>query len=110
VRRWKKGQKLFETEGKEKKFWEIARGKRSVASKEVWEVQKRCWRKMSVLALPVRHAKYAGPLWLVVGRMKKEAWYLITNEHIETVEDMWRVIFAYTTLAYAYLLSLLSPA
>src|SRR6266487_4538190 len=64
-------------------------------SKEVWDVQKRCWRKMSVVALPVRHAKYAGPLWLVVGRMKKEPWYLITNEPIETVEDMWKVIFAY---------------
>src|SRR6266542_5494337 len=79
-------------------------------------------------------------------RMKKEPWYLITNEPIETVEDIWKIIFAYArrwqiemtfrygkselamesprmrkwedreklllmvTLAYAYLLSLLSPA
>ena len=95
VIRWKHGHKFWDKEGNEKKLWEIARGKRSVASKEVWDVQKRCWRKMSVVALPVRHAKYAGPLWLVVGRMKKEPWYLITNEPIETVEDMWKVIFAY---------------
>jgi len=95
VIRWKHGHKFGDKEGNEKKLWEIARGKRSVARKEVWDVQKRCWRKMSVVALPVRQAKYAGQLWLVVGRMKKEPCYVITNEPIETVEDMWKVIFAY---------------
>src|SRR6266487_2372590 len=89
VIRWKHGHKFGDKEGNEKKLWEIARGKRSVARKEVWDVQKRCWRKMSVVALPVRQAKYAGQLWLVVGRMKKEPCYVITNEPIETVEDMW---------------------
>lgn len=32
---------------------------------------------MGVLALPLRHAGYAGDLWLVIGRRKGEPWYLM---------------------------------
>lgn len=95
VIRWKKGHLFFDREGTPKKLWEIARGKRSWGHKEVWDERKRNWCTMGVVAMPVRHAGYAGDLWMVVGRRKGEPWYLITNEQIETEEQAWHLIFVY---------------
>ncbi len=39
-----------------------------------WDGQVRKLRQTSVLALPVRHASYDGPLWLVVARRGGEPW------------------------------------
>jgi hypothetical protein len=95
VLRWKKGHKFFDQEGREKKLWEIARGKRSWGHRNIWDARKHCWRKMGVLAIPVRHVGYAGELWMVVGRTKGEPWYLITNEKVETEEQAWKIIESY---------------
>lgn len=95
VIRWKKGHLFFDQQGNEKKLWEIARGKRTWGHREVWDEKKRAWCKMGVLALPVRHAGYAGDLTLVIGRRKGEPWYLITNAIIETEDQAWHVIYQY---------------
>lgn len=95
VIRWKKGHLFFDQQGQQKKLWEIARGKRAWEQREVWDEQKRCWCKMGVLALAVRHAGYDGDLWVVIGRRKGEPWYLITNERVETAEDAWRILRVY---------------
>jgi transposase len=95
VIRWKKGHVFFDQKGQEKKLWEIARGKRSWQQREVWDERKKCWCKMGVLALPLRHAGYGGALWMVIGRRKGEPWYLITNECIEIAEQAWHIIFVY---------------
>lgn len=95
VIRWKKGHLFVDQHGQEKKLWEIARGKRSWGHRQVWDEKKKAWCKMAVVAMPVRHAGYAGTLWLVVGRRKGEPWYLITNERIETEAEAWHLIFVY---------------
>lgn len=148
VMRWKKGNKLLDACGQERKAWEIARGKRPWgAAKLLWDTHFRVYRSTRVLALPVRHAEYRGPLWLVVVRQGKgrEPWYLLTNEPVETEEQAWDIALGYVrrwkieesfrfqksellieslrlrdweprrkllllvTLAYGFLLSILSP-
>lgn len=95
VIRWKKGHLFLDQDGQEKKLWQIARGKRSWGHRQVWDEKKKAWCKMGVVAMPIRHAGYAGALWLVVGRRKGEPWYLITDERIETEQEAWHLIFVY---------------
>jgi hypothetical protein len=95
VIRWEKGHLFFDQQGNEKKLWEIARGKRSWGHREMWDEKKHRWCKIGVVAMPIRHAGYAGKLWLVVGRRKGEPWYLITNEPVETEKQAWFIIYTY---------------
>jgi len=52
-----------------------------------------------VLAFPVRHPDYQGPLWLVVVRQGRgrEPWYLLTNEPVETIAQAWEMVFSYVS-------------
>lgn len=95
VIRWKKGHMFFDHEGKKKKLWEVARGKRTWEQRDVWDEKKHCWSKMGVLALPIRHGGYGEKLWVVIGRRKGEPWYLVTNECVETKEQAWHIIYVY---------------
>lgn len=100
VVRWKKGNKLFDATGQERKAWEIARGKRGWGeAKLLWDTHFRVYRSTRVLALPVRHAEYRGQLWLVVVRQGKgrEPWYLLTNEPVETEQQAWDIAFSYVS-------------
>ena len=94
VVRWKKGNKLIDASGQERKAWEIARGKRPWGeARLLWDTHFRVYRSTRVLALPVRHPEYQGQLWLVVVRQGKgrEPWYLLTNEPVETAEQAWDI-------------------
>lgn len=93
--RWKKGHCFFDENGNKKKLWQIVRGKRSWGHKLIWDARKRCHRKTGVLAMRVRHASYAGELWVVVVRRGGEPWYLITNRPVETEEQAWRIVLIY---------------
>ena len=96
VMRWPKRYQLLDSKGLERKAWQIALGKRAWgAPRLLWDGQWRKWRQTSVLALPVRHAGYGDPLWLVVARRGGEPWYLLTNEPIESEEAAWQVVLAY---------------
>src|SRR5260221_14526892 len=76
--------------GVERKAWQIALGKRAWgAPRWIWDGQLRKLRQTSVVALPVRHAGYGGPLWVVVARRGGEPWNLLTNEPIERGEGAW---------------------
>src|SRR5258708_19134629 len=87
VMRWPKRYQLLDSKGVERKAWQIALGKRAWgAPRWIWDGQLRKLRQTSVVALPVRHAGYGGPLWLVVARRGGEPWYLLTNEPIESEE------------------------
>jgi Transposase DDE domain len=101
VVRWKKGNKLLDDAGGERKAWEIARGKRAwgTEAKLLWDTHFRVYRSTRVLALPVRHPEYQGRLWLVVVRQGKgrEPWYLLTNEPVETEEQAWEIAFSYVS-------------
>ena len=95
VLRWPKHYRLLDAQGQEKKAWEIARGKRSQDERLI--PQRRRLRKTGLLVLPVAHAAYPEPLWLVISRpgQGREPWYLLTNEPIESASDAWRVVLAY---------------
>jgi hypothetical protein len=95
VLRWPKHYRLFDAKGQEKKAWEIARGKRSQDERLL--PQRRRLRRTGLLVLPVAHAAYPTPLWLVISRpgQGREPWYLLTNEPLDRGADAWRVVFAY---------------
>jgi len=98
--RWKKGNKLIDAEGRERKAWEIARGKRPWGeARQLWDTHDRVYRSTRVLAFPVRHPDYQGPLWLVVVRQGRgrEPWYLLTNEPVETIAQAWEMVFSYVS-------------
>jgi len=98
VVRWKKGNKLIDASGQERKAWEIARGKRPWGEgRLLWDTHFRVYRSTRVLARPLHHPEYRGPLWLVVVRQGKgrEPWYLLTNEPVETAEQAWDITLSY---------------
>jgi len=96
ILRWKKDYKLLTPDGREMKAWEIARGK-PTQDRRLVPVQGGQTEQRGVLALPVRHPEYPGPLWLVVSRpgSGRAPWYLLTNEPAHAVEQAWAVVFAY---------------
>lgn len=95
--RWKKDYKLVGPDSQLKKPWEIGRGKRSWDHKMVHDAQRRCDRKTGVVAFPVHLPDDPRPLWLVISRPGKgrKPWYLITSEPVESIDDAWRIVFAY---------------
>ena len=50
-----------------------------------------------MVAVPVYEPSGDHAAWLVVARPGggREPWYLLTTETIESVEDAWRIVFAY---------------
>lgn len=96
IMRWQKHFALLTPEGDEKKAWQIARGKPTQDRRTI-PGKGGVAQQSGVLALPVRHPDYPGPLYLVVSRpgSGRPPWYLLTNEPIRSVEDAWNVVFAY---------------
>jgi hypothetical protein len=94
--RWKKGQKLLDSWGEERKAWEIVRGKRSWENK-LLKAAKGKEIKLGVYACPVNHPDHPQNLWLVVARNTgvSEPWYLLTTEDAHTPELAWQVIYGY---------------
>jgi hypothetical protein len=95
VTRWQGKHNFVDAEGKEKLLWKIACGKRTWGYRELQDAKTKKWVRTGVVAMRVRHAGYAGQLWLVVGRGKGDPWYLVTNQPVETEEDAWRIVMAY---------------
>jgi hypothetical protein len=92
--RWKKGNKLVEAAGLERKAWPIARGKRSWGkAQRHCESHDRLCRRTGVLALPLQHEPYQGQLCSVVVRQGKgrQPWDVLTKEPVETQEQAWDI-------------------
>lgn len=96
VMRWHTNYLLTDDKGS-RRAWQISRGKRSVDQRMLWDINRRQYRKTGIVYLPVRHHQVEQPLWLVVSRPGpgRKPWYLLTNEPIATVDDAWKVVFAY---------------
>ena len=94
--RWPQRNHLVDDKGK-RNAWKITRGKRSQDHRMIWDATRRCWRKTGIIIASVRHPNYDQSLHLVVSRPGKgrSPWYLLTNEPIDTIEDAWRMVFAY---------------
>ncbi len=97
ILRWKTTSHLLDAHGVKQAAWKIARGKRGLAPRTIFDAVHRRNVEGSVLFFPVTHPDY--PDWsltLVVGRRKGGTpWYLLTNEVVATAEDAWRVVMAY---------------
>jgi len=96
--RWQKNYKLIAPDGRLLKDWECSRGKHSLDHRMIYDTRRRCERKTGIVFLPVRvpDCPYF-PLTLVVSRPGKgrKPWYLITNERVASVADVWRIVLAY---------------
>lgn len=98
VVRWPKRYQLLDATGQARPTWELARGKRSWVQQQWYDPRRRCWRKLGVLAVRVRHPEFPTvELWLVVGRRKgcKEPWYLLTNAPCATAALASQVVEVY---------------
>jgi len=89
ILRWKTRNHLVDAQGVKQAVWKIARGKRGLAPRTLFDAVHHRNVEGSVLFFPVTHPDY--PQWtltLVVGRRKGgEPWYLLTNEVVKTAED-----------------------
>jgi hypothetical protein len=94
VIRWIKNHIFLDQDGKEKKVWQIGQGKKYLCHKVVTD-QNGQKMNCSVWWTEVRHADYAGPLFLVKVRVEKNVWRLITNELVVTEEQAWTIFFTY---------------
>jgi hypothetical protein len=97
VLRWKKGYKLVGKDGQAKLAWQLARGKRSMGHKELWDARRRRKFTAGIIFLPVQLPDDPRPLWLVVSRpgSGRKPWYLLTNLPITSVDDAWHIVFIY---------------
>jgi hypothetical protein len=97
VLRWKTTYHLRDASGVKQAAWKIARGKRGLAPRTLYDAVSHRNVEGSVLFFPVTHPDYPDwPLTLVIGRRKEgKPWYLLTNEPVETAEDAWKIVMAY---------------
>jgi hypothetical protein len=97
VLRWNKGYKLVGKDGEAKLAWQLARGKRSMGHRELWDARRRRQFTAGIIYLPVLLPDNPSPLWLVVSRpgSGRKPWFLLTNLPIASVEDAWHIVFIY---------------
>lgn len=95
VIRWIKKHLFIDQEGREKKLWEIGRGKRYLAHQLIRESSSGLKLTCDLWWTPLRHPKYPHQLYLVKARLKGHVCYLITNERVQTEAQAWEIFFAY---------------
>jgi hypothetical protein len=81
--------------GEEKKLWEIGRGKKYRAHKEIWDTTTGEKMPVDLWWTALRHPHAGQPLFLVKARVKKGVMYLITNDPVETEAQAWDIFFSY---------------
>jgi hypothetical protein len=97
VVRWKKGTKLLDNWGEERKAGAIGRGKRSQSYRELRDTRTKELIKVGVVVIPVTLLDHPQPLFLIIARLGKgrEPWYLLTADPIHTLADAWALVLAY---------------
>ena len=95
VIRWIKKHIFYDQEGREKKLWEIGRGKRYLAHQQIRDTTNGLQVACDLWWTPVRHPKYTAQLYLVKARIRGHVCYLITNEQVRTEEQAWEIFFIY---------------
>jgi hypothetical protein len=93
--RWIKKHIFYDQEGREKKLWEIGRGKKYRAHKLIRESASGLKLACDLWWAPVRHPNYSQQLYLVKARLRGSVCYLITNERVQTEEQAWEIFFSY---------------
>jgi hypothetical protein len=97
VVRWKKGNKLLDNWGEERKASAIGRGKRSQSYRMLRDTRTKQLLKVGVVVIPVTLRDYPQPLWLIIARLGKgrEPWYLLTADPISTLAQAWALVLSY---------------
>src|SRR3954451_15253467 len=95
ILRWPSRLKVADVAGNWQPAWQLVRGKRAWDHRQLWDARHHCYRKTGVLAIPVLYDDHS--LVLIVARrgQGQRPWYLLTNEPVADVEELWRVVFAY---------------
>jgi Transposase DDE domain len=93
--RWIKKHIFLDQEGREKKLWEIGRGKRYLAHQLIRESSSGLKLTCDLWWAPLRHPKSRQQLYLVKARLKGHVCYLITNERVQNEAQAWEIFFAY---------------
>jgi hypothetical protein len=93
--RWKKGHYFYDVEGVKKKLWQIGRGKKYLAHKEMRDLHTGQKMPCDIWWAPVRHEAYTQQLSLVRVRAKNEVMYIVTNVRVKTEAQAWEIVFAY---------------
>ena len=93
--RWIKKHLFYDQEGREKKLWEIGRGKRYLAHQLIRDSTSGLKLACDLWWAPVRHPKSPQQLYVVKARLKGNVCYLITNERVQTAEQAWEIWFSY---------------
>jgi hypothetical protein len=96
--RWNNRYHVVGADGRKHEAWKVVRGKRSWSYRMIWDARRRCQRKTGILAAPIHLPNDDRLLFLVVSRpgVGRKPWYLITTEPIQTAEQAWQVVFAYS--------------
>jgi hypothetical protein len=90
------GKHLFWTlAGEEKKLWEIGRGKKYRAHKEIRDTTTGEKMSADLWWTALCHPQSRQPLFLVKARVKKGVMYLITNDPVQTEAAAWEIFFSY---------------
>jgi hypothetical protein len=97
VVRWKKGNKLLDNWGEERKASAIGRGKRSQSYRQLRDTRTKELIKVGVVVIPVTLLDYPQPLSLIIVRLGKgrEPWYLLTADLISTLAQAWAIVLIY---------------
>ena len=95
VIRWIKKHCFYDSNGIEKKLWEIGRGKKYRGHKEIFDLHTHQKMPCDIWWTQVWHAKYVYPLYCVKVRVRQKIWYLITNEPVKTESQAWEIVFIY---------------
>ena len=97
--RWPSAYKLFDEKGRLKRASLFSVGKKATSSQKVWDMNKKCELRRSLLWMPCLHKEYADtPLTLIIcrpGKKGRQPWYLLTNEKINDDGDAWELVHAY---------------
>jgi hypothetical protein len=93
--RWIKKHIFYDQQGREKKLWEIGRGKKYRAHQLIRERATGLKLSCDLWWAPVRHPSFSQPLYLLKARLRGSVCYLITNEGVQTEEEAWEIFFAY---------------
>lgn len=93
--RWPARYKLADIAGNEHNAWQLVRGKRAWDHRQLWDARHHCYRKTGVLAVPVLWQEHA--LVLIVARRGagQQPWYLLTNEPVAEVDELWQIVLRY---------------
>ena len=98
ILRWQSGYLLKNEKGELKKPWQLAKGKKDMGGKLIWDAVRKKRRNIRLLYFPVWNPQFPDkPLSLVISKPGKgmTPWYLLTNLPLEKIRDAWFVIHAY---------------